>query len=37
LSNIEINIPQTLEMKEVIDTEVNILTKKEDLSSIAKV
>lgn len=37
LSNIEINIPQTLEMKEVIDTEVNILTKKEDLSSIAKI
>ena len=37
LSNIEINIPQTLEMKEVVDTEVNILTKKEDLSSIAKV
>ena len=37
LSNIEINIPQTLEMKEVVDTEVNIITKKEDLSGIAKV
>lgn len=37
LSNIEINIPETLEMKDVVDTEVNILTKKEDLSSIAKV
>jgi hypothetical protein len=37
LSNIEINIPETLEMKDVVDTEVNILTKKENLSSIAKV
>jgi len=35
-SNIEINIPPALPMKEVIDTEVNILTEKEDISDIKK-
>ena len=35
-SNIEIEIPPALAMKEVSDTEVNILTEKEEISDIKK-
>lgn len=37
LSNIEINMPLTLMMKEVIDTEVNNLIEKKDITNINKI